>query len=161
MYGASRHQPDSQQALEKTMSIFTEQEQAYLTEQPLGRLATADTDGQPHVVPVGFRYNPDTDTIDIGGYGLARSKKFRNASVRPEVAFVVDDLVSTDPWTPRMVTIRGTAEVFTEGGRAALASVAPGFDEAWIRIWPRRIIAMGEGLGQDGDPYKPNSRSIG
>jgi pyridoxamine 5'-phosphate oxidase family protein len=143
------------------MSIFTEQERAYLTEQPLGRLATADTAGRPHVVPVGFRYNPETDTIDIGGYGLAQSKKFRNASARPEVSFVVDDLVSTDPWTPRMVAIHGTAEVLTEGGAAAFASIAPGFDEAWIRIRPRHIIAMGEGLGQEGDPFKPNSRSVG
>ena len=41
--------------------------------------------------------------------------KFRNASARPEVSFVVDDLVSTDPWRPRMVAIHGTAEVLTEG----------------------------------------------
>lgn len=142
------------------MGIFTEQEQAYLTSQLLGRLATADATGRPHVVPVGFRYNPETETIDIGGHNLARSKKFRNASVRPEVSFVVDDLVSTNPWRPRMIAIHGAAEVFTEGGRAAFASVAPGFDEAWIRITPRRIIAMGEGLGQDGDPFRPNSRSV-
>lgn len=143
------------------MSVFTEQEQAYLAEQPLGRLATADGAGDPHVVPVGFHYNPDTDTIDIGGHNFAQSRKFRDASARPEVAFVVDDLASVDPWRPRMVMIRGTAEVLTEGGTAALASVAPGFDEAWIRITPRRIISIGPDLGQDGEPFKPNSRTVG
>ncbi len=39
------------------MSSFTAAEIAYLQSQRLGRLATADLDGQPHVVPVGFRYN--------------------------------------------------------------------------------------------------------
>ena len=29
-------------------------------------------DHQPHVVPVRFRYNPETDTIDIGGHQFAK-----------------------------------------------------------------------------------------
>jgi hypothetical protein len=38
------------------MSIFTPAEKVYLQSQRLGRLATVGPDGQPHVVPVGFRY---------------------------------------------------------------------------------------------------------
>ena len=49
------------------MSVFTPAEIAYLQSQRLARIATA-ADGQPHVVPVAFRYNPETDTIDVGGH---------------------------------------------------------------------------------------------
>jgi hypothetical protein len=30
----------------------------------------------PHVVPVAFRYNPDADSIDVGGHDFAKRKKF-------------------------------------------------------------------------------------
>ena len=38
------------------MSAFTDKEIEYLDEQRLGRLATVDAEGRPHVVPVAFRY---------------------------------------------------------------------------------------------------------
>ena len=37
------------------MAAFTEKELDYLRTQRLARIATADSDGQPHVVPVGFQ----------------------------------------------------------------------------------------------------------
>ena len=40
------------------MSVFTGKELEYLAEQRLGRIATVGPDGQPHVVPTSFRYNP-------------------------------------------------------------------------------------------------------
>jgi len=61
------------------MSRFTPQEQEYLKSQRLGRMATIDQKGDLHVVPVGFRYNPDEDTIDIGGHNIAGTKKYREA----------------------------------------------------------------------------------
>src|SRR3954451_3801401 len=39
------------------MSKFTPAEIEYLQSQRLGRLATVNEKGDPHVVPVGFRYN--------------------------------------------------------------------------------------------------------
>jgi hypothetical protein len=57
----------SQQAGECEMSVFSDAELAYLAEGKLGRLATIDGAGMPHVVPLGWRYNPELDTIDIGG----------------------------------------------------------------------------------------------
>jgi len=54
------------------LSVFTPEELEYLQSQRLGRIATAGPDHQPHVVPVRFRYNPDTDTIDIGGHQFAK-----------------------------------------------------------------------------------------
>src|SRR5215203_3451396 len=81
------------------MSKFTDEEVAYLQGQRLGRLATVDAKGDLHVVPVGFRYNPAHDTIDIGGHNFAASKKYRDALRHGRVAFVVDDVLP--PWTPR------------------------------------------------------------
>ena len=43
------------------MSAFTEKEIEYLREQRLGRLATVNARGEPHVVPVAFRYNREAD----------------------------------------------------------------------------------------------------
>jgi pyridoxamine 5'-phosphate oxidase family protein len=105
----------------------------------LGRLATVGTDGDPHVVPVGFRYNPDLDTIDIGGHGIAQSKKYRDIARSGRAAFVVDDLVSANPWTPRMIAVRGRGEVLSSGGQA----VMPEFAAELIRIYPAWIGSFG------------------
>jgi pyridoxamine 5'-phosphate oxidase family protein len=121
------------------MSIFTPQEIAYLQSQLLGRLATVGADGDPHVVPVGFRYNSDLDTIDIGGHGIAQSKKYRDIALSGRAAFVVDDLVSVDPWTPRMLAVRGQAEVLPSGGQAIMPDFAPEL----IRIFPTWIGSFG------------------
>jgi pyridoxamine 5'-phosphate oxidase family protein len=66
------------------MSAFTASEITYLNGQRLGCLTTVGADGQPHVVPVGFRYNPTEDAIEIGGHsGFARRKKCRDVSYNP------------------------------------------------------------------------------
>jgi pyridoxamine 5'-phosphate oxidase family protein len=121
------------------VSVFTPAEIAYLRSQRLGRIATVGASGQPHVVPVGFRYNADDDTIDIGGHGFAKSKKFRDAQANPRVAFVVDDLASVSPWRPRGIEIRGPAEVVASGGEA----FSRGYDPAIFRVRPRHVISWG------------------
>lgn len=121
------------------MSVFTSAEVAYLQGQRLGRLATVGQDGQPHVVPVGFRYNPELDTIDIGGHDFAKRKKYRDVQRNPRVALVVDDLASVSPWIVRGVEIRGEAEALERGGEA----LGPGFDPEMFRIRPRRVASWG------------------
>jgi len=121
------------------MSVFTPAEIAYLKGQRLGRVATVGASGQPHVVPVGFRYNAEEDTIDIGGHGFAKSKKFRDAQANPRVAFVVDDLASVSPWRPRGIEVRGRADVLTSGGEA----FGRGYDAQIFRVRPRRIVSWG------------------
>jgi pyridoxamine 5'-phosphate oxidase family protein len=125
------------------MSHFTPEEIAYMQTQLLGRLATVGRDGDPHVVPVGYRYNPELGTIDIGGHGIARSKKYRDVARTGRAAFVVDDLVSTDPWTPRMLSIRGRAEVLPSGGQ----DIQPFFAPELIRIAPTWIGSFGINAG--------------
>lgn len=68
------------------MSVFSEAELAYMAKvNSLGRLATVDGAGQPQNVPVGWSYNADLDTIDIGGHDFARTQKFRNVQRNPLV----------------------------------------------------------------------------
>lgn len=120
------------------MSVFTEQEQEYLAGQRLGRIATVGADGQPHVVPTGFRYNAEHDAIDVGGLRMSQTKKVRDVRRGGRASIVVDDVLP--PWQPRMIEIRGTAEVFTEGGKAIFGN---GVEDTFLRIYPRRIISFG------------------
>jgi pyridoxamine 5'-phosphate oxidase family protein len=115
------------------MSVFTQSELEYLGErrpERLGRIATVGKDGTPHVVPVGWRFNPELDSIDVGGMSLARTKKFKDVRRTGRASIVIDDLLSTDPWRPRGIEIRGRAEAI-EGDRPR------------IRIHPERIVSWG------------------
>ena len=111
----------------------------YLSSQLLGRVATTGADGKPHVVPTSFRHNDELGTIDIGGHHVATTKKYRDVQANPWAAIVVDDLVSTDPWTPRMLEIRGRAEAISTGG----ALLGPGFGDAFIRLHPEKVNSFG------------------
>lgn len=119
------------------MSKFTQAEIEYLQGQRLGRLATLDEQGNLHVVPVGFRYNPEQDTIDIGGHDIVSTKKYRDALRYGRVAFVVDDVVP--PWRPRMVEVRGTVQALPEGGKAISANFVPQI----LRVTPTYIVSFG------------------
>ena len=113
------------------MSAFSAAELAYLLDgRRLGRVATVGKDGTPHVVPVGWSYNAEHDSIDVGGRDPARTKKFRDVARSGRAAIVVDDLASTDPWRPRAVEVRGRAEALTE-------------PRPLIRIHPERIVSWG------------------
>ena len=119
------------------MSRFTPEEIAYLQSQRLGRMATVNEKGDLHVVPVGFRYNPETDTIDIGGHNFASSKKYREAVRHGRIAFVVDDVLP--PWKPRFVEVRGTVQAFSEGGHTINAQFASDL----LRLSPTYIVSFG------------------
>ncbi len=124
---------------DKMRTVFSAAEIDYLKSQRLGRIATVGADGQPHVVPVGFRYNAKYDTIDVGGHHFAEGKKFRDVQRNPRVAIVVDDLASVNPWIVRGIEIRGEAKVLTTGGE----EIGPGYDAAMFRIKPKRIVSWG------------------
>jgi pyridoxamine 5'-phosphate oxidase family protein len=135
------------------MSVFTDEEREYLSSGvPLGRLATAGPDGMPHVVPTGFRYNQDHDTIDVGGHDFARRKKYRDVLSNPKVAFVIDDLVSVSPWRVRGIEIRGEAEVLDTGG----TELGRGFAPEMFRITPKRIVSW----GLSGEQMSFSARSV-
>jgi pyridoxamine 5'-phosphate oxidase family protein len=126
------------------MSAFTDKELEYLAGQKLGRIATIGADGQPHVVPTSFRHNPDHDSIDVGGMRMSQTKKLRDVQRTGRASIVVDDVLP--PWQPRMLEIRGEAEV-SSGGKTTFGD---NFDDVVVRIRPRRIIAFGIDDGQSG-----------
>ena len=95
-------------------------------------MATVGKDGTPHVAPVGWSYNPEADTIDIGGRNFETSKKYRDVQRSGRAAIVIDDLASTDPWRPRGVEVRGHAEIISVPG-------------PMIRIHPDRVVSWGLG----------------
>lgn len=117
---------------------FTRAELDYLATQRLARLATVDDDGAPQNNPVGFFVEAETGDILVGGRDLASSRKFRNARRNPDVAIVVDDLVSTSPWTVRGVEIRGVADALT-----GVDPPRPGMSRAVLRIHPTWIGSWG------------------
>ncbi|XRQ02872.1 PPOX class F420-dependent oxidoreductase [Actinomadura welshii] len=140
---------------------FTAREIEYLDGRLLGRLATVGPGGRPHITPVGVFRDPETGSIVIGGHagsGMAASKKFRDAGRHPEVAFIVDDLASVDPWAPRAIEIRGRAETHLTGGEAVGERIGANmpFDPAWIRLRPRRILTR----GIDTDPFELSARDV-
>jgi pyridoxamine 5'-phosphate oxidase family protein len=114
---------------ETNFTGFTESESSFLKSQLLGRVATVSLDTQPHVVPVGYRF--DGQNIYFTGHRLTDTLKFRNLAHNNRVAFVVDDLVSTDPWRPRGIEVRGFTETFEENGKT------------WVKIKPVTKVSWG------------------
>jgi len=89
---------------------FTEEEIAYLRSQMLARLATVSAEGQPDVVPVAFEFDGAGFWVGGNGPSIAGTRKFRNvAAGNRNVALVVDDLVSFDPFIARSIRIYGVA----------------------------------------------------
>ncbi|MGW1612870.1 PPOX class F420-dependent oxidoreductase [Streptomyces sp. NPDC002285] len=119
------------------MTEFSEAERAYLRSQRLGRLATVDPAGRPQANPVGF-FPQDDGTILIGGLAMGTTKKWRNLRKNPNLALVVDDLVSVRPWRVRGIEIRGDAELLT-----GPHELGPHFSEEVIRIHPRWVHSWG------------------
>jgi pyridoxamine 5'-phosphate oxidase family protein len=120
---------------------FKPHEIEYLRGADLGRLATIQGDGTPQNSPVGFTYNEELGTIDIAGYQMSKSQKYRNLAHNDRVAFVVDDIASRDSWRVRCLEIRGTAEQSETAPEPGAAGEH--LDTAIIRITPRRIISFG------------------
>ncbi|MFF3216636.1 PPOX class F420-dependent oxidoreductase [Streptomyces sp. NPDC002886] len=116
---------------------FSEAELAYLRAQPLGRLATVDPAGQPQANPVGF-FPQDDGTVLVGGLAMGTTKKWRNLTANPRLSLVVDDLVSTRPWTVRGIEIRGRAAL-----EVGPHSLGPHFSPEVIRIHPDRVLSWG------------------
>jgi pyridoxamine 5'-phosphate oxidase family protein len=123
---------------------LTDTEARFLAGHRHGRLATVARGGGPQVKPVGFLYNAELGTIDISGFSMGQSAKYRNVRRNPDVAFVVDDALGEGPAGMRFLEIRGVAEALTDQ-----APPGPGLAPEIIRIHPRRV------LGFNIDPGRP------
>ena len=87
---------------------FTKRELSFLKEQRLGRIATVSSYGQPYIVPVAFEF--DGICFYFGGRKLKNSLKFKNI-LQNIVAFVVDNLISANPWTPVGLEVRNCSDI--------------------------------------------------
>ena len=95
-----------------TVGVIGERERRYLEAAPLGRLATADAEGRPHVVPVCFALldgdilTPvDEKPQDVPPTELRRVRDIR---ANPRVALVVDHYA--EDWSRLgWLQVRGTA----------------------------------------------------
>jgi len=118
-----------EERVRKPAQNFSELQAEYLAENFIGRVATVSSSGQPHVVPVGYEF--DGSTITFGGWNLTSSLKFKNLMANEKVAFVVDDVVSTDPWKVRGVEVRGRAEPVTGTKGVTMIRVIPLNIRSW------------------------------
>ncbi len=95
------------------MAVFTDAEIEYLRTQPLMRFATASVSGRPDVAPVVFEL--DGDAIVSAGFDIAKTVRYKNVKANPRATVVIDDLASTNPWSPRGIKVIGSCIVESHG----------------------------------------------
>jgi PPOX class probable F420-dependent enzyme len=136
----------------------------FMVTRRVARLATADSSGAPHVVPVCYAYDAghiysalDLKPKRVEGHRL---KRVRNIAENSRVALVVDDYL--EKWDElAYVLVRGRAHILEDGERrrsaeAMLRHKYPQYegllDEGCtvIDIVPDRVVWWGKGLGGGG-----------
>ncbi len=101
--------------------MFSEAETQYLKSQPLARIATVSSKGQPDVVPVGFEF--DGKYFWVGSHS--------------------QDIFHLDPWKPRAIKVYGTADVLDHQGRFGQGK--------YLRVTPKISWSFGiAGLKSEG-----------
>ena len=117
--------------------MFSKLEIDYLNSQRLARFATANSKGQPDVVPVGYEFDGkyfwivshDQQIFFIG----MKYKNVKNGNKL--VSLTVDDLESINPWKPRSIKVYGVAEIMDNEGRFGKGK--------YIRVTPKTTWSMG------------------
>ena len=104
--------------------MFTSVERKFVERLRVGRLATADAGGAPHVVPVCFASEGNNIYITIDekpkGASSKGLKRLRNIRENPQVAIVIDEY--EEDWSRlAWVLFRGYAEILENGDEHAWA----------------------------------------
>jgi PPOX class F420-dependent enzyme/OxyR family protein len=113
------------------------------------RPAGRERDGQR--APVAGHGGPRDQAAAFGPVGQAGERGLLDAEQagQAKVALVIDDLVSTSPWTPRFLRVYGTAELIERPGQfgsGAYMRITP--DTSWS--WNLAGRPYGEGALQSG-----------
>jgi PPOX class probable F420-dependent enzyme len=98
------------------------QMRAQVRDARVGRLATVDAEGRPHLVPICFALEGDTiySAVDEKPKRSKRLKRLENIRRRPEVSLLVDHY--EEDWTRLWwVRVDGTAQVLERGEERAHA----------------------------------------
>ena len=109
------------------MPPLTESQARFLAEARVGRLATADSAGRPHVIPVCFAYDGEAVYIVLDrkpkSVGLTRLRRVRNILENPQAALVVDHW--DEDWSAlRYVLVSCRAELLDGDGEEEARAVA-------------------------------------
>ena len=116
--------------------MFNREELEYLKSQYIMRIATATPGGKPNVAPVGFEFDGRFFYVGSVKQEILRSTpKYLNVKKGNEqVALVIDDLISVDPWKPRGIRVNGTADIVTregEFGKGEYVRIKPRISWSW------------------------------
>lgn len=139
------------------MISFTDEQLVFIQSQRVGRLATADCEGQPHVIPVCYACDSRSIYIALDAkpkrVAPQQLRRVRNLLENPRIALVVDRY--SDDWSAlAYVLIRGNAELL-RGGDEQFHAVAllrdryvqyqtmPIQDQPVIAIRPSAITSWG------------------
>ncbi|GAC1344644.1 MAG: TIGR03668 family PPOX class F420-dependent oxidoreductase [Ktedonobacteraceae bacterium] len=137
---------------------LTEAEAAFVYSQRVARLATADAEGNPHVIPVCYAFDGASffTPLDEKPKRVAGSKlrRVRNIEARHEVALVIDRY--DDDWSRLgYVLVQGRAEMLPPGDEVhahALVLLRARYVQyrtmelekyAVIAIMPERVVSWG------------------
>ncbi len=97
--------------------MLTDAQRHFLDNNRVGRLATADQSGMPHVIPVCYAIAEDTLYVTIDEKPKRRDiplKRVRNILENPNAAFVADRW--DEDWSRLgWVMLRGRAEILDDG----------------------------------------------
>jgi PPOX class probable F420-dependent enzyme len=126
----------------------------------VARLATADKNGQPHVIPFCYAFDGERFYFVVDEKPKRETgkplKRIRNMLENPQVALVIDDY--SDDWTQlAYVLVSGSAQVVEDETEyhAALALLRDRYPQyramslafprnTMVRISPRKILAWGK-----------------
>ncbi len=123
-----------------------------------GRLATADANGQPHVIPVCYACDGSSFYIALDAkpkrVAPQQLKRIRNILDNPQVALVIDRY--SDDWSRlAYILVRGTAELIPSGAdehkraiallrdRYAQYQAMPIDEQPVIVLRPSSVVAWG------------------
>jgi pyridoxamine 5'-phosphate oxidase family protein len=96
--------------------MFSDKEIDFLRSQKLARIATVSKRLQPDVATVS--YELEGDKFVIPSLDMEKTLKYKNLkNGNPNIALVIDDLETVNPWKPRGIKVHGTAEIVERNGR--------------------------------------------
>jgi PPOX class probable F420-dependent enzyme len=138
---------------------FSPSQAQLLTAAPVGRLATADAAGVPHVIPVCYVFNGQFlySVLDRKPKraALPRLKRVRNIQANPQVALVVDHY-EADWQCLWYILLTGKAELLVEGDERVeaiklLRQKYPQYRDMSIdgnpviKVTPAKVLSWGAG----------------
>ena len=143
--------------MDRDASAMPDEAAAFVAARRVGRLATADERGRPHVVPVCYAFDGHRIYTAVDRKPKRRParglKRVLNVLANPNVALVVDDY--SEDWTElAYVLVHGSAELLEDGEERTAAETLlrdkyPQYRElldpgcAVIAITPTKTVAWG------------------